>query len=277
MTSCSVSCGAHTPTECASVGCCSSAKQRLDHFAHDTCQTVIRTTALRTPGQRMFMTAAQLQYRHGSSCTHRTTTSFRAYLAPRHNPMQPSASSGPSGPSSTTPSSSYNWQAAFSTQSDRQTHPAAERNKEPILEVLRRVLPPQGLVLEVASGSGQHVAHFAAALPHLTWQPTDLTDGLFPSIAAHCIGLPNVRPPLVLDASNPDAWPVTCPVAAVLVSNMTHISPWAATQDLIKGAGRLLAPGGVLCIYGPFKLEGAFTSDSNEAFHQQLRASNPEW
>ena len=103
----------------------------------------------------------------------------------------------------------------------------AERNKEPILQELRQLLPQSGLVLEVASGTGQHIAHFAAALPGLQWQPSDVTSEGFDSIRAYTVQLPNVLPPVVLDASAPaDQWPVQGPCAAVLVANVTHISPW---------------------------------------------------
>jgi SAM-dependent methyltransferase len=157
------------------------------------------------------------------------------------------------------------------------TSPSAARNRDPILAVLRRVLPRAGTVLEIASGTGEHAIHFAAALPHLTWQPTDQDEHALSSIAAHRIvsGLPNLLPPLRLDAAAPD-WPMERADAIVAI-NMVHISPWRATQGLMVGAGRVLAPGGVLYLYGAYKEDGAHTAPSNEAFDQDLRWRNPEW
>lgn len=158
------------------------------------------------------------------------------------------------------------------------TAPSTARNREPILEVLRRWLPEQGLVLEIASGAGEHAAFNAAALPGLTWQPTDLDEGALESIAAwqtHA-GLANLRPPLRLDASAPDAWPVGRADAVVSI-NMVHISPWAATEGLMAGAGRVLAPGGVLILYGPYLEDGVETAPSNLAFDADLKRRNPAW
>ncbi len=155
--------------------------------------------------------------------------------------------------------------------------PAAERNKGPILEVLKRFLPGHGLVLEIASGTGQHVMHFATALPELTWQPTDLNAEHLTSISAWIrhSGLGNVRTPFELDVGA-DPWPVER-AEAVLCFNMIHIAPWAATRQLIEGAARVLAPGGVLFLYGPYRRFGAHTAPSNEAFDADLRMRNPEW
>ena len=157
------------------------------------------------------------------------------------------------------------------------TSPSVARNRDPILEVLRRVLPRTGTVLEIASGTGEHAVHFAVALPHLKWQPTDNDEQALNSIAAHraVSRLPNLLAPLRLDASAPD-WPVER-AAAVVAINMVHISPWRATQGLMVGAGRVLAPGGVLYLYGAYKENGAHTAPSNEAFDQDLRRRNPEW
>ncbi|PSC75091.1 SAM-dependent methyltransferase [Micractinium conductrix] len=159
---------------------------------------------------------------------------------------------------------------------------AAERNKGPILAVLQEFLGgAAGLVLEVASGTGQHTAHFAAALPRLTFQPSEnkAAEDSMASIRAWGQGLPNMRPPMQLDASAPaDGWPVgpgTC--RAVYAANLTHISPWAATAGLIKGAGRALASGGELFVYGPFSVDGRPTTESNVAFDASLRARNPQW
>ena len=160
---------------------------------------------------------------------------------------------------------------------ERRTAPAAERNKEPILAVLRRVLPDSGLVLEIASGTGQHVVHFAQALPDLEWQPSDPDPEARSSIAAWIAheGLPNVRPPLDLDVGA-EPWPIERADAVVCI-NMIHISPWAATLHLMAGAARLLPMQGVLFLYGPFRRLDRETAPSNEAFDAQLRRQNPEW
>jgi hypothetical protein len=157
------------------------------------------------------------------------------------------------------------------------TSPSVARNRDPILSVLRRVLPSTGQVLEVASGTGEHAVHFAVALPHLTWQPTDRDEQALKSIAAHreASGLPNLLAPRVLDAAAPE-WPVVWPDAIVAI-NMVHISPWRATQGLMAGAGRILPSGGVLFLYGAYKEYGAHTASSNEAFDLDLRRRNPEW
>ena len=159
----------------------------------------------------------------------------------------------------------------------RRTAPAADRNKEPILAVLRRVLPESGLVVEIASGTGQHIVHFARALPGLEWQPSDPDPEARSSIAAWIAHerLPNVRPPLDLDVGS-EPWPVD-PADAVVCINMIHISPWAAALSLMTGAARLLHSGGVLVLYGPFRRSERETAPSNEAFDAQLRRQNPEW
>jgi SAM-dependent methyltransferase len=159
----------------------------------------------------------------------------------------------------------------------RKFSPAAARNREPLLAVLRRVLPPRGLVLEIASGSGEHTAHFAAALPALEFQPSDRDASLFASIVAHAVAaaVANVLPPLSLDATAP-AWPVAR-ADAVLCINMIHISPWRASEGLMAGARRILAPGGALYLYGPYKRNGRHTADSNAEFDAALRAQNPDW
>jgi SAM-dependent methyltransferase len=156
--------------------------------------------------------------------------------------------------------------------------PAALRNRDPILGVLRRVLPDAGVVLHVAEGSGEHVVHFAAALPELVFQPTDPDPDARASIDAWRVasGLGNVRPAVSLDASAPETWPVS-EAAAIVAINMVHISPWAATAGLIEGAGRLLAPGGVLVLYGPYFELDVPTAPSNAAFDASLRARNPAW
>jgi hypothetical protein len=155
--------------------------------------------------------------------------------------------------------------------------PATARNRQPILDVLRRHLPDEGLVLEVASGSGEHVMHFAAALPHLVFQPSDPDSEARASIDdwARDSGLANVRPAVALDAQQA-AWPVA-QADAVLCSNMIHIAPWAAATGLIAGAGRLLSADGLLYLYGPYRRGGRHTAPSNDAFDRDLRRRNPAW
>lgn len=155
--------------------------------------------------------------------------------------------------------------------------PATERNREPILEVLSPLLPEGTLVLEVASGTGQHAAFFAGALPGVVWQPTDLDPENRASIEAYRAeaGLPNLRAPLALDATA-ERWPVERAGALVCI-NMIHIAPWAACEGLVRGAARILAPGGVLFFYGPFRIAGASFAPSNEAFDASLRGRDPEW
>jgi SAM-dependent methyltransferase len=155
--------------------------------------------------------------------------------------------------------------------------PATARNRDPILAVLRRVLPAQGTVLEIASGTGEHAVHFAAALPGLTWQPSDPDPQARRSVSAwrEAAALPNLRPPLALDVSGPD-WPAG-PVDAVVCINMIHIAPWRAAEGLVAGAARVLPPCGVLFLYGPYKEGGRHTAPSNEIFDADLRARDPEW
>ena len=157
----------------------------------------------------------------------------------------------------------------------RQHAPATERNRDAILDVLRRLAPASGLVLEVASGSGQHTAHFAPAMPTLTFQPTDRDPACRASIDAWCAGMTNVRPAIALDAAAP-SWPIDR-ADLVLCSNMVHIAPWSATDGLVEGASRVLGPGGVLLLYGPFRRAGAHTAPSNAAFDEDLRARDPAW
>lgn len=155
--------------------------------------------------------------------------------------------------------------------------PSADRNREPILGVLREVLPPSGTVLEIASGTGQHAVFFAQAFPGLTWQPTEVNPESLKSIEAWSaeVALPNLRPPLVLDASSQN-WPISA-ADAVLCFNMIHISPWEACQGLMRGAARVLSPGGLLVLYGAYFVEGRPTAPSNLAFDESLRARNPAW
>jgi SAM-dependent methyltransferase len=160
---------------------------------------------------------------------------------------------------------------------DVMTWPAPERNKDPILEVLRRVLPARGTVLEVASGTGQHIVHFAGHLPALQWLPSDPEAVHLRSIAARvaAAGLTNVTEPLALDVLD-RPWPLER-VDAILCINMIHIAPWPATMALLHESARLLPAQGVLCLYGPYRRGGHHTSASNEAFDADLRSRNPEW
>jgi hypothetical protein len=151
--------------------------------------------------------------------------------------------------------------------------PATGRNRQPILDVLGPRLPANGLVLEVASGSGEHVVFFAQACPHLVFQPSGhraSTDAW-----TSTLGLSNVRPAIALDAAA-EPWPVEG-ADAVLCINMIHIAPWTAAVGLMRGAARVLPPGGMLHLYGAHKQGGRHTASSNEAFDRSLRAQNPEW
>jgi SAM-dependent methyltransferase len=159
----------------------------------------------------------------------------------------------------------------------RETAPSPERNKQAILEVLARVLPSRGLVLEIGSGTGQHVAHFAKALPTVTFQPSEMDVERHASIEAWAAAarLSNVKPPLAFDVTQ-RPWPVSAADAVVCI-NVIHISPWEATLALMAGAGSILPADGVLVTYGPYMRCGAHTSQSNEAFDAGLRARNPLW
>lgn len=156
----------------------------------------------------------------------------------------------------------------------KQFSPACERNKDIVLSVLREVLPRSGMVLEIGSGTGRHAACFAAGLPGLIWQPTDLP-GSFPSIRAWSAeaGLPNLREPLALDLCA-KSWPVTA-AAAVVCINTIHIVAWAAVENLFAGAAGVLAPGGVMFVYGPYRYATRPLEPSNEAFDQWLQARDP--
>ncbi len=159
----------------------------------------------------------------------------------------------------------------------RRYSPSTARNRGPILDVLRRVLPQKGLIFEVASGAGEHAVHFARRLPGLTWQPSDPDAEARASIAAwiDAEGLPNIRPPLAFDVTS-DAWPVDR-ADGVTCINMIHIAPWQAAEALLRGAANILSDGGVLYLYGPYKRNGRHTAPSNEAFDLDLRRRNPAW
>ena len=157
------------------------------------------------------------------------------------------------------------------------TSESVARNRDPILHVLQRILPQTGIVLEVASGTGEHAVHFAAALPNLLWHPTDRDPDALRSIAAHrtIASLGNLRPPIPLDVSRPP-WPVLRADAIVAI-NMIHIAPWNATEGLMSLCDRMLAPAGVLFLYGPFREAGVSLAPSNAAFDASLKERDPAW
>jgi len=154
---------------------------------------------------------------------------------------------------------------------------SAERNKDPILHLLTRVLPPRGVVLEIASGTGQHLIHFAKALSGLTWQPSDSDAELRKSVGLRIEEerLANAKTPIELDVMR-HPWPLVAAEAVVCI-NLIHVAPWSATQALFDGAKTLLPGGHVLFLYGPYRRFGRHTSPSNERFDSDLRAHDPEW
>jgi Protein of unknown function (DUF938) len=160
-----------------------------------------------------------------------------------------------------------------------QFSPAADRNKQAILDLLRALLPAQGYALEIASGTGQHVAWFAAGLPQWNWQPSDAQPHGLPSIEAHVAqqNLHNVRAPLLLDVMAAHWLPDDARFNLIYCANMLHISPWPTCAALMRGSARHLAPGGMLITYGPYLEDGVPTSPGNLAFDDSLRAQNPAW
>ncbi len=166
----------------------------------------------------------------------------------------------------------------------RKFAPATQRNREPILEMLLEVLPQHGTILEIASGTGEHATFFAYHLAPRQWLPSDPNPELRASISAWAEYFPcdAIQPPLDLDASSP-IWPVEKeplpepPISAIVNINMIHISPWSACLGLMAGAGRILPPGGILYLYGPYKQNGVHTAPSNAAFDESLQAQNPDW
>ncbi len=156
--------------------------------------------------------------------------------------------------------------------------PAVARNTGPILEVLKAHLPGRGRVLEIAAGSGEHAVAFAGALPGLDWTPSDPSPEARASIAAWAAAasLPNLRPPLALDVLDPVTWPEG-PLQALVCINMIHISPWAATEGLMALAGKRLATGGLLVLYGPYREAEVPLAPSNAAFDQSLKSRDPAW
>jgi SAM-dependent methyltransferase len=169
------------------------------------------------------------------------------------------------------------WKIGERLPDGRWVAPAAERNKGPILEVLQRILPPRGLVLEIGSGTGQHVVHLAKALSQLSWQPSDPDAENRQSIVlwSRVEELGNVRAPLALDVRE-RPWPIDAADAVVCI-NVVHVSPWAATLALFDGVREILPPEGVLFLYGPYRRGGRHAAPSNEKFDADLRAHNPEW
>lgn len=176
----------------------------------------------------------------------------------------------------------------MTSQDARQYAAATERNRKPILEILLNVLPHSGTILEIASGTGEHAVYFADKFKDCGWLPTDVNPQARASIVAWTkhYGCKNVYPPLELDVTEP-VWIVenqtatgllnNSPIVAIININMIHISPWSACLGLMAGAGRILAVGGVLYLYGPFKVDGEHTAASNVAFDEYLRAQNREW
>ena len=161
--------------------------------------------------------------------------------------------------------------------------PATDRNREPLLQVLQDFLPASGTVLEIAAGTGEHAAYFAKGMPHLTWLPSDILKEHLSSIEAwrQHTRAKNMLSPLLLDVTEAP-WPVekyapVKPVTAIVAINMVHIAPWDAVESLFDGAARILSWGGVLVLYGPFRVGGEHTAPSNQAFHENLITSNPQW
>jgi hypothetical protein len=159
----------------------------------------------------------------------------------------------------------------------RQYAPATARNRDFILDVLRDVLPMTGVILEIASGSGEHIVHFARTFPSLVFQPSDPEPEALRSISAwvDAEDVANVREPIILDASQ-SPWPIASAEGVVCI-NMVHISPWHATVGLMKGAAAILPPGAPLYLYGPYKRNGFATATSNQTFDRSLRDRNPTW
>ena len=166
---------------------------------------------------------------------------------------------------------------------EKMSSPAAQRNREPILDVLKVALPREGTVLEIASGTGEHAIHFTGPLSPLMWQPSDPDPACRNSIQGWWwdVQLNNILPPVDLDVRR-DPWPVETtppaePITSIVCINMIHISPWEACESLMRGAGRILPEGGILYLYGPYKEKGEHTAPSNKDFDRSLKERNPEW
>ncbi|AFZ49488.1 DUF938 domain-containing protein [Dactylococcopsis salina] len=164
---------------------------------------------------------------------------------------------------------------------EKQFAPATERNREPILAVLKQILPPTGTVLEIASGTGEHAVYFAPRLSPRHWLPSETNPILQESILAWREEFPSdvLSPPLDLDVMDENWWEKVKhqDLCAVVCINLIHIAPWAACEGLMKGAEALLPQGGILYLYGPFKQQGVHTSESNVSFDESLQQQNPEW
>jgi hypothetical protein len=163
------------------------------------------------------------------------------------------------------------------SETPRRHSPAAERNRAPILAELQRVLPPRGVLLEIASGSGQHAAYCSAGLPGWQWLPSEFDAASLPSISAWCAGLDRVRAPLQLDVTKAHWRGVPAQVDAVFCANMIHAAPWACCAGLMQGAARHLSSQGLLITYGPYLEDEVQTSPGNLDFDIDLRARNPAW
>jgi hypothetical protein len=161
--------------------------------------------------------------------------------------------------------------------SDPRRHaPATLRNRDAILAVLQRSLPPEGMLLEIASGTGEHAAYITAHLAgNLRWQPSDGDAQSFASIDAHAAGNPRILPAVTIDVTATE-WPIK-EADALFCANMIHITPWQASQGLFAGAGRILRSGALLILYGPFRRHGAHTAPSNEAFDASLKSRDTSW
>ena len=161
----------------------------------------------------------------------------------------------------------------------RPSSPAALRNRGPIADILQAILPDTGKILEIASGTGEHALYFAERFPHMLWQPSDGSEAAVAAIESWraTADLPNLLARLRLDASAPESWPEMAGISAILCINMVHISPWAATEGLMRGSAKLLASGEPLILYGPYIREGVETAASNLAFDESLKQRNPAW
>ncbi len=161
----------------------------------------------------------------------------------------------------------------------RPSSPAALRNRGPIADILQEILPDTGKVLEIASGTGEHALYFAQRFPQMLWQPSDASEAAVAAIESWraTADLPNLLAPVKLDASAPEGWPEMDGISTILCINMVHISPWAATEGLMRGSAKLLAPGEPLILYGPYIREGVETAASNLAFNESLKQRNPAW
>lgn len=174
-------------------------------------------------------------------------------------------------------SDSTPWIAAEAGPEAKKHAPATLRNRDAIADVLATILPAEGLALEIASGSGEHIVHFAARFEQLDWQPSDPDAEALRSIDAYRdeAGFANLRASVALDVMA-SVWPLAS-ADAILCINMIHIAPWPATAALMSGAGRLLAPGAPLFLYGPFRENGVELAPGNVAFDASLKARNPDW